>query len=75
MQIRLTDEMVLNEIESFEDRIKIAKLALASLPATAANYKDRKKIQVRRRVLQDEINHVYRLISIAKEAMDDLTDP
>ncbi len=75
MQIRLTEDMILDDIESYQARIKIAQIALDSLPATAPSYKDRKKITVRRKALQDEIGHATKLIVMAKEAMDDLADP
>ncbi len=70
MEIILTDEMILADIEEFEDCIRLAKKKLAEMPATGATWQERKKLKAKTRELQSEIDHVKGLISIAREGLE-----
>jgi hypothetical protein len=67
--LKLTKEDVLNDIERFEKRIQITQEKLTALPQKATGYKERKKLKFKRRILRQEIEHVKRLIAIAKETL------
>lgn len=68
----LTDEDIRKDIRGFEKRIQEAKAKLAKLPETVRPWQARKKLKEKRRILTSEIEHVKRLITIAKEATTDL---
>ena len=65
----LTDEDILKDIEGFKARINQAKERLAALPATAPDWKGRKKLAEKKRILNDDIRHVRKLIDIAQRAL------
>jgi len=69
MKIKLTNEIILADILSFETRIQSAKDKLAVLPPGPSSWKERKKHRAIKRELENEINHVYGLISIAESAL------
>ena len=60
--ILLTREDIRADIVAYKVRIQAACDRLAALPATAPTWKDRKKITAQRRTLNDEIQHVTRLL-------------
>ncbi len=69
MQITLTSEMILSEIQDFEARIQKAREKLSVLPAGPSTWKERKKHRASKRELEGEISHVQGLISIAMTAL------
>lgn len=71
MQIELTTESILKDIEGFQARISEAKNKLAGLPGGYLSYPEHKKREKQRRELEDEIDHVKILIGYAEEALDD----
>ena len=73
-QIVLTKEDILTDIEGFEERIRNAKNKLAAMSETASTSKERKKIMAQRRIHENEIVHVQRLISYAKDALREADD-
>jgi len=72
LQLKLTPQIIESDIEAYTARIVAAKMHLESLPATADNWKDRKKLKARRKALADEITHVKKLIVLAREALSEL---
>ncbi len=70
--IELSDETILQDIADFKKRIQKAKGQLSELPTAAAagTWQTRKELQ-KRRVLEAEVEHVKKLISIAQEALAD----
>ncbi len=69
--LKLTRKEILNDIEVFKERIRAAEKKIAALPQKANGYKERKKLKLKRRVLEQEIEHVKGLIAIASEALND----
>ena len=67
----LTDKDIRQDIRGFEKRIQDAQDKLEALPETAGTWHAWKKLAEKRRVLNDEIWHVRKLISIAREALTD----
>ena len=70
MQIELTNEMILDDIAGFEQRIETAREKLAELPAGRLPFKEYKIRKRRRRDLESEIEHVKSLIGYATEALN-----
>jgi len=71
MQIELTNEMILNDIEGFKKRIQTAREKLAKLPTGNLPYKKHKKREKQRRDLQAEIEHVQKMMRYAQEALEE----
>jgi chromosome segregation ATPase len=67
--IALTRDSIKTDIRAFAQRLAEAQHKLSELPATASNYKERRKIKTLRHKLRAEIEHVKRLISCAEEAV------
>ena len=72
MQITLTKESILADIDKFQYRVSDAERKLFELPKTATSFRDRKKIKKARRKLLYEIEHVNRMASYAREALAEL---
>jgi len=68
MELQLTKEDIQEGIEAYQARIQSARDKLATMPADASTYKEQKKLKAQRRTLQDDINHVYRLLAYAEAA-------
>jgi hypothetical protein len=66
----ITDAELKKDLEGFYERLQIARNKLANLPAGHLPYQEHKKREQARRILEDEINHVKRLIGIAEEALE-----
>ena len=66
MQIELTTENILKDIEGYQSRISTARERLESLPAGRLAYPGHKKREKQRRDLQADITHVQGLIRIVK---------
>ncbi|MBC8394273.1 MAG: hypothetical protein H8E17_17105 [Deltaproteobacteria bacterium] len=71
MQIELTTESILKDIEGYQTRISAAQNKLESLPAGRLPYPQHKRRQKQRRELEGEIQHVENLIRIANEAIEE----
>ena len=71
MEIELTTEDILKDIEGYRDRIAAAREKLAALPAGHLPYPQHKKREKQRRELQAEIEHVQKLIEYANEAIEE----
>jgi len=69
MQITLTDEMILAEIESYKARIRAVQARLSGLPVGYLPFKEHKKREKERRSLQAEFQHVQKLMGYAAEAL------
>ena len=67
-ELMLTQADIEADIEAYQARIKTAADRLADMPATASTYQEQKKLKTQRRTLQDEINHVYRILAYAEAA-------
>jgi predicted nucleic acid-binding Zn-ribbon protein len=70
-ELILTQADIAADIEAYQARIQSARDKLAAMPAdmaTASTYKEQKRLKAQRRVLQDEINHVYRILAYAEAA-------
>ena len=65
----LTDDEIKADIQKFETRLQTAFDRLGELPGTALSWKEKKKLDAKRQLLKDEINHVRRLIGYAIEAL------
>ena len=65
----LTNEDIREDIRGFEKRIQDARSKLTALTEKAGNWQDRKKLAEKRRILNDEIRHVSKLIDMAQEAL------
>ena len=69
--LELTDEMILNDIAGFEDRIAAARVKLAGLQESSpSGWKERKRLKAKRRELEGEVVHIDNLISIARSALN-----
>jgi predicted nucleic acid-binding Zn-ribbon protein len=68
----LTNEDIQEDIRGFEKRIQDAREKLSKLPQKAVSWKEHKKLDEKKRILNEEINHVKNLISIAEEALTDV---
>jgi len=73
--LELTRKDISNDIEVFKKRIRNAQEKLTALPQKASEFKERKKLKLKRRVLKQEIEHVQGLIAIASEALKDESLP
>lgn len=69
MQLELSQEDILEDIQAYQDRITLARDRLDSLPASAPTWKESKKLEDKKRVCRQEIGLVTKLISIAREAL------
>jgi len=67
----LTNEDIRQDIRRFEQRIQDARDKLSALPETAGTWQARKKLDEKKRILNDEIRHVNKLIDMAREALED----
>ncbi len=74
-ELILTREDIQADIDQYQARIQSARDSLASLPAKSTDWKQRKKLKARRRVLQEEVDHVNRLIGYANKALSEMTRP
>jgi hypothetical protein len=68
----LTDDDIREDIRGFERRIQDAKDKLAALPEGYLPYQEHKKREKARRVLEDDVAHVRRIIHIAEESLIDV---
>lgn len=68
----LTDDELKEDLQGFYDRLQDARNKLSELPETAGTWKERKKLAEKKRILNDEIRHVHRLIDIAREALTEI---
>ena len=70
-QLTLTQADIQADIEAYYSRIQLTRDKLKDMQAdmaTASTYKEQKRLKVLKRSLQDEINHVYRLVAYAEAA-------
>lgn len=67
----LTTEIILEDIAKYRRRIEAARGKLAALPEEYVPYPEYKKREAARRSLENEIQHVEKLIEIAREALHD----
>ena len=65
----ITNEIIREDIENFNKRIRDAKTKLKDLPEGYLSYQEHKKREKKRHILESEIEHVKRLIHIAKEGL------
>jgi len=65
----ITNAEIKQDIEDFELRIQAAQQKLSELPAGQLPYQEHKRREQQRRVYEDEIKHVKRLIGYAEEAL------
>ena len=65
----LTEDSILKDIESYNQRIEVAQSKLSALPANVVTWKERKKIKATRNTLVNEIEHVNRMVGYAREAL------
>lgn len=72
MQIELTPIEIEQDVENFRNRIEQARIKLSKLPAGFLQYAEYKKREKQRKVLQAEIIHVEKLISIVRECFPDM---
>jgi hypothetical protein len=72
VELNLTLENILKDIEGFKDRIYKAQQKLSALPKNVTGYRERKKIRFKRKTLEQEIEHVKRLILIARDALEEM---
>jgi hypothetical protein len=73
MQIELTNEMILDDIAEFQNRIKSAREILAELPTGYLTYPENKNREKQRRDLEAEIRHVQKMMGYAQEALEEVT--
>ena len=67
-ELILTQADIAADIEAYQARIQSARDKLAAMPATASTYKEQKKLKTQRRAIQDNINHVFRILAYAEAA-------
>ena len=67
----LTEADLLNDLAGYIARAILVEDRLAELPIMAPDWKAKKKLEEKRRVLNQEIKHVDNLIKIAQEALED----
>ena len=67
--LALTEDEILQDIETFNQQIETAKSKLSALPVNVATWKERKKVRTTRNALVNEIEHVRRMIGYAQEAL------
>jgi hypothetical protein len=65
----ITDAELQQDLVDLYDRLQIARSKLNNLPVGYLPHKEHKKRGQKRRILNDEIEHVKRLIGIAEEAL------
>lgn len=65
----ITDAELKQDLEGFYDRLEATRDKLAALPTEYLPYPQHKRREQKRRVYEDEIAHVKRLIAIAEEAL------
>jgi hypothetical protein len=65
----ITAEEIQTDIRGFQEQIRKAQTALVRLPSGRLPYPDHKKREARGKELQEDILHVNRLISCAKEGL------
>ncbi|UCE55763.1 MAG: hypothetical protein JSV31_10015 [Desulfobacterales bacterium] len=70
--LNLTTKDILSDIEGFKERIYKAQQKLQILPKNSPGPQERKRMKFKRRILEQEIDHVKRLIRIAKEALGEM---
>ena len=68
--LMLTNDMLLDDIAGFEQRIQAAREKLDALPTTAIDNKDLVAQTIKKHELESEISHVKKLIGYAKEALE-----
>ncbi len=66
----LTETDLYNDLAGYIARAIAAEDKLASLPIDAPDWKARQKLEKKRRVLNEEVKHVDRLIHTAQEALN-----
>ncbi|MEA1947004.1 MAG: hypothetical protein U9N83_06840 [Thermodesulfobacteriota bacterium] len=71
--LEITDEMIMVDIQAFQNRILAAREKLAMLPTGYLIYPQNKKCEKQRREYESEIVHVKKLIGIAKEALEEVS--
>ena len=70
VNLKLTNEIILADIEGFKKRITAARVKLEALPSgQSLSWKEKKKHRAKRRDFEGEIEHVNNLIAIARSAM------
>lgn len=69
--IELTGQEIEQDITGFKARISAAQSKLESLPDGYLDFKKHKKREQQRRLLEDDIQHVQKLISYAQEALNE----
>jgi hypothetical protein len=67
-ELILTQADIEADIDAYQARIQSARDKLATMPVTASSYQDGKKLKTQRRAIQDEINHVFRILAYAEAA-------
>jgi len=68
--ITLTNDLILDDIAGFEQRIQIAREKLAVLPEGYLPYTEHKKREKQHRELQADISHIENLIKYAHEGIE-----
>ena len=66
--MKFTEWDIQKDIQVFNSRIKAAQEKLDSLP-TAKNWKQRRKLNITKQALVNEIAHIKRIRSYAQEAL------
>lgn len=70
--LNLTKNDMRQDILDYQERIRIAQQKLSALPKNVVGYQERKKARFKRKVLEQEIEHVKRLILIASDALEEM---
>ncbi len=68
--VEISIEAIERDIKIFKERIEQAQEKLAGLPKTAGAYRDRNKLEVKRHALEQEVDHIRKLIQIAREGIE-----
>lgn len=71
MNFEVTRKSIEQDIETFKDRIEQARSKLSKLPKGFLPYPEHKKREKQKKAFKAEIEHVQKLISIAREGLAD----
>lgn len=63
--MEITNEIIREDIEEFQEQIRGLKDKLDALPGAAATYNDRKKLKAKRLGIEADIRHIKGLIRLA----------
>ncbi len=68
--MELTKKEIIEDIQTFEDRILLNKQKLSRLPVGPLSYQKHKEREKQQRDLLDDIRHYEQIIEYAKEAIE-----